>query len=606
MPSPFLESPAQRRGHRRVFVIAGVLAVVTAVIAGAFGALWLVVRDQVPARTRVAGVEIGGLSEAAARLRIAGRAASRIDRSIRLVGPGGEASVSGRELGAEPLVEEALVVATGPGTLARLWRRLGLGSTREIPLDYALGPVRVAKLANDLDARFGDPPQNAELVVRADTKTRVTPSAEGTGVDRTALRRELGSLPDEVSLVFVEAAPVVSTEEATAAQARVDRLLSGRRVVRFRNVDAVVWPRRLAALVRSEPEGGTLRVRLDATALGAALRPRLGRFEQPAADAVFVPKGNRVRIKPSREGLALDGERIGASLVKNLDSTAHLARFTTAEPELTTVEAKQLGIKEKISEFTTYHPCCAPRVSNIHLGAAIMDGTIVLPGETFSLNEVLGKRTSERGFLTAPQIFNGRLENAVGGGVSQIATTTFNAAFFAGVRIMTHQPHQFYISRYPMGREATVSWGGPELIWRNDWPAAILVDTEVTSGSITVRFYSSKLGRKVVTVSGEPCCYVSPRTITTRNSSLPPGTTNVVQEAGPSGFTISYTRKVFRDGKLRRDERYTWRYDAENGIIEVGPPKMPKPKPKPGAKPEPKPTPEPAPEKPAPGAGTPP
>jgi vancomycin resistance protein YoaR len=301
-----------------------------------------------------------------------------------------------------------------------------------------------------------------------------------------------------------------------------------------------------------------------------------------------------VRITPSRDGLLLDGERIGASLLKNLGARAHLARFVESPPELTTTAAKGLGIRELVSEFTTYHPCCAPRVSNIHRAADIMDGTIVPPGRRFSLNEVLGRRTVERGFVTAPQIFNGRLEDAVGGGVSQIATTTYNAAFFAGVQILTHQPHQFYISRYPMGREATVSWGGPELIWRNDWPAAILVDTSYTDTSITVRFYSSKLGRRVETETGEPCCYVQPRSIVVRNPSLPPGATSVIQTAGPAGFTISYTRKVFRHGKLRRNERYTWRYDAEDAVTEVGPPPKPAAKPKPGAEPKPPARPKPA------------
>ena len=224
---------------------------------------------------------------------------------------------------------------------------------------------------------------------------------------------------------------------------------------------------------------------------------------------------------------------------------------------------------------------CAPRVNNIHRGAEILDGMIVLPGERFSLNEALGKRTEARGFVSAPQIFNGRLEDAVGGGVSQIATTMYNAAFFAGVQIVTHQPHEFYISRYPMGREATVSWGGPELIWRNDWPAAIFIDTSYTDTSITIRFFSRKLGRKVVTETGEPCCTVPPTTIVVSNPSAPPGSRTTVQAAGPSGFTISYTRKVFRNGVLRRDERYTWRYKAENAIVEVGPPAPAKPKPDP-------------------------
>ena len=114
-------------------------------------------------------------------------------------------------------------------------------------------------------------------------------------------------------------------------------------------------------------------------------------------------------------------------------------------------------------------------MTNIKRAATLLDGTIILPGKVFSLNGALGKRTEAKGFVSAPQIFNGRFEDAVGGGISQVATTLYNAAFFSGIKLVAHQAHQFYISRYPMGREATVSWGGPELIFRNDWPAAILM-----------------------------------------------------------------------------------------------------------------------------------
>ncbi|MGL6278446.1 MAG: VanW family protein, partial [Gaiella sp.] len=435
-------------------------------------------------------------------------------------------------------------------------------------------------LANRLDERFADPPRNADVVVRG-TDVRVRPAAPGTGVDRRALRQALQSLPTEVGLSLVASAPAVSSAEAEGAKGEVEQLLRAPRVVRYRGVSATLWPTRLGSLVRTEPVDGSLAVRLDPRGLEEALRPRLGRFEREARDAGFVPVGNRVRITPDRPGKALDGRAIGASLVANDAARVHLARFRISQPAITTERARTRGIEQKISEFTTYHPCCATRVNNIHRGADIIDGTVILPGKRFDLNQVMGQRTEERGFLAAPQIFNGRLEDAVGGGVSQIATTMYNAAFFGGMQIVTHQPHEFYISRYPMGREATVSWGGPELIWRNDWPAAVLVDMSYTDTSITVRLYSSKLGRKVTSVTGEPCCYTSPQTITVSNASLPPGTTSTVQSAGPSGFTISYTRKVFRNGKLKRNERYTWRYKPENAIVEVGPPAPPKPTPAP-------------------------
>ena len=120
----------------------------------------------------------------------------------------------------------------------------------------------------------------------------------------------------------------------------------------------------------------------------------------------------------------------------------------------------------------------------------ILDGMVVQPGGTFSLNEALGRRTEERGFVFAPQILAGRLEDAVGGGVSQISTTLYNAAFFAGLELIAHQPHEFYISRYPMGREATVSWGGPEMIFTNDWKAGLLI--KVSAWSTASRFASTR------------------------------------------------------------------------------------------------------------------
>jgi vancomycin resistance protein YoaR len=303
-------------------------------------------------------------------------------------------------------------------------------------------------------------------------------------------------------------------------------------------------------------------------------------------NAEFRVAGARVGILPSAPGRELDVNAISRSLLERPRSTVHRARFRSVAPTLTTQKARALGIEERISEFTTYYPCCAPRVTNIQRAAQILDGTVVAPGGTFSLNEALGKRTEERGFLLAPQIRAGRLEDAVGGGVSQVATTLYNAAFFAGLRLDAHQPHQFYISRYPMGREATVSWGGPELIFTNDWKAGLLVKVSAWSTGISVRFYSSTLGRRVETVTEDPHSYVEPVTRLVKNPALEPGQRRVVQAEGPAGFTVEYTRKVYRGDELIKDERYRTRYDAENAFVEIGPKKKPKPKPKPGAKPQ--------------------
>jgi vancomycin resistance protein YoaR len=231
--------------------------------------------------------------------------------------------------------------------------------------------------------------------------------------------------------------------------------------------------------------------------------------------------------------------------------------------------ARSIVSYELVSSFTTYYPAGQPRVTNIRLAARLLDGTLLQPDARFSMNRVLGKRTRQRGFVAAPSISGPIHVDSVGGGVSQVATTLYNAAFFAGLRLIAHTPHSFYINRYPKGREATISWGGPELIFQNDWSAPLLLRLKTTPTSITVWFYSQKLGRRVRTVTAPARNYVQPRTVYVKDPMLPPATTRVLQTAGAPGFSVSYTRRVYQDDSVRRNERYSWTYSPENAVIAI-------------------------------------
>jgi vancomycin resistance protein YoaR len=186
------------------------------------------------------------------------------------------------------------------------------------------------------------------------------------------------------------------------------------------------------------------------------------------------------------------------------------------------------------------------------------------------MNVALGKRTTARGFVPAPMISGGRLVNSVGGGISQVATALYNAAFFAGLKLEKHTPHSFYISRYPMGREATISWGGPELIFRNNWSSPVRMRLSTTADAVTVRMYSAAEGRRVQHWTGRPHNYVQPTTRVVHNPGLPYGSRRVVQEAGGPGFTIEYGRRVYSYGTLVSNDRFRVRYYAVDRIIEVG------------------------------------
>ena len=151
-----------------------------------------------------------------------------------------------------------------------------------------------------------------------------------------------------------------------------------------------------------------------------------------------------------------------------------------ARADFRTADARKLRIREQVSAFTTYFPHAAYRNTNIGRAAELVDGTILEPGETFSLNDTVGERTRANGFTKGFVIEDGVYKEDLGGGVSQMATTTFNAMFFAGLKDIEHKTHSFYIDRYPVGREATVAWGSVDLRFQNDTPYGVLITAAVT------------------------------------------------------------------------------------------------------------------------------
>jgi vancomycin resistance protein YoaR len=281
--------------------------------------------------------------------------------------------------------------------------------------------------------------------------------------------------------------------------------------------------------------GGDLGFSFDAGRL-AKLLPA----STPARDAELRIGGDAVVVVPSVPGRTLDAAATARALAATERATVAGAGRTVA-PAVTTAQLTALGIRERISEFTTYYPAGQPRVVNIRRASSVIDGTILRAGETFSMNEVLGERTIAKGYVAAPQISGTGFSDSVGGGISQVATMLYNGAFFAGLELVEHQPHSLYIDRYPLGREATISWGGPELIFRNDWPAGVLIKLDTTDTSITVRFFSSRLGRRIETTTSAPYGH------------------------GGGGFSVRYTRRVYRDGRLLRDEVYNVRYGISSG-----------------------------------------
>ncbi len=183
-------------------------------------------------------------------------------------------------------------------------------------------------------------------------------------------------------------------------------------------------------------------------------------------------------------------ERIEWVLTTDLEVAR--VRLANVDADRGVAWAESLGIDELVGTFRTRYTPGQSRNINIQRIAELTTGVVIEPGETFSLNEFVGPRTRAKGFVPAGTIINGHLIDSVGGGISQYATTIFNAAFFAGLEFEAYQSHSIYFSRYPYGREATISWPAPALKIHNPTPYGVLIWPTATDNGITVDLYSTK------------------------------------------------------------------------------------------------------------------
>src|SRR5829696_7040282 len=435
---------------------------------------------------------------------------------------------------------------------------------------------QVAAVAERLSAPLARP-RRAQVVVRGGF--RIIPARPGDAVEAPQLAASLakaaltGARTLSPALTHVE--PELTTPAAEEAVAEANALVDEPVTLSFKDQDVgTLEPARLAKLLRFRPTGEHFRVSFHPQRIAKAVEPMLKPWRSRAANAQFVLDGTRVRIRPSRPGLAVDGPWVADSVAAAAASPVHRAslRLKQIRADLTTGEAERLGIREQISTFTTdMGTSSSNRIHNVQLMADYIDGTVIRPGDTFSFNDRVGPRTVERGFREGQMIIGSLLLPSIGGGVCQTATTLFNNAFELGLPIVERHNHSFYISHYPMGRDATVSWGGPDFVFKNDLKTGILIKTRYTSTTLTFSFYGTDPGRRVVASTGERTNWRAPQTTYALDPYAPPGSVRTVAGSNQSGFDVTVTRKVFERGELVRQDATTSNYIAVGPTAIYGP-----------------------------------
>jgi vancomycin resistance protein YoaR len=343
-------------------------------------------------------------------------------------------------------------------------------------------------------------PVDAEITY-ANGEMAVVPSVPGEVVDATAAMEAIIDefVPDaslEVEVGTVEVPAAVGDGEARRFVDELNRLTADGVTVEVAGAFGRLSPGTLRSNLVIEGWPDPSGFSFDPTGLETALLQTFEEVAVPGEDPVFEVEGDLPRVV--EEGSAPQGccdpragEILARALVDEPEAPVELPVRPVGDERLAAWSRGE-GVVELVGEFTTNHSCCEARVSNIHRIADLIRGQVVFPGESFSVNEFVGERTVEKAFVPAPVIERGRFRESVGGGISQFATTFFNAAFFAGLDLDEYQSHSIYISRYPYGREATLSYPKPDLRITNSTAYPVLLWTSYSDTSITVSVYSTR------------------------------------------------------------------------------------------------------------------
>ena len=574
----------RRRSARRADNLGSRVALLTiiglvALVAAAWIGLYAYAGDKAPRHARVEGVSIAGLGPEEAEERVRAGLAKKAERPVTLsYGDGRTRTVdpaaAGLTVDHRASVEEAGGGSGfGPG---RMWALLTGGGDHHAEVD--VDQPKMEAVLDDLQDGIRTPPVEGSVEFR-DGRAVPVRSRPGQVVDRGATqdlleRRFLHGGSQKIP-TRSEDPEITDADVRTAMEEFARPAMSAPVTIDFAGEEVQAPPRLFGRGLSMEAEDGELVPRVDGEKLLEALAPVLRTVGREPEDARFEIVRGKPRVVPAKVGVELDPAQLEDEFVDVVRAQGDQRRLEVdgrrVQPDFTTAEARELGIKQQVSTFTTNFPYAEYRNVNLTRAAELVDGTVLEPGETFSLNEIVGERTKANGFTEGYVVSDGIFKKDLGGGVSQIATTTFNAMFFAGLEDIEHKPHSVYIDRYPAGREATVAWPSVDLRFRNDTPHGVLIKARVRKaapggqGAATVTMYSTKQWE--VTATEGP-----------RTDIREPGVRYLQDEdceefEGTDGFAIDVFRQ-FRDldsGKVLRRERFHTDYIAGD-TVRCGPP----------------------------------
>lgn len=569
MVTPKKKPPRKNRRLAKAGIWIGVVVVL---LAGAYVGSAYFLAERVPADTTVAGVDISGLSSEQAQdvlvEELGGLESEPLPLAFEDAGAEIEPGSAGLSFDAPATVARFTGFTLDPQIL--LGHIFGLGEREPVTqVDSETLEAALESLAQDLDIN----PVEGSITI-ADAAAEITEPENGSAVDIEAAVELLteewitGQRPLDLPAQVVE--PEIGPEEIQAAMDDiVDPFLSGPVIVAINDTEIELTTAELADAASLEVNGTEFSLVLDDQELAEVLTGKEDSIGETPSDARIELQGGEPTIIPAVTGTGLDPAEVGsavqeASLRTEADERVAELELSQTEAEFTTEDAEALGVVEVIGRYSTSMPHDPPRTENLQIGTSRINNTLIMPGERFSLLEALSPISVAGGYNSSGVVVDGFATEAAGGGLSQLSTTVFNAAFEAGLEDVTHQPHSRWFSRYPEGREATLFSPDLDMIFANNTDYGVLIQSWVGDGQTHVVLWGTDVWDVNIT-TGARYNITSPQTVYNQNPRCQP------ESGGQSGFSVQYTRTVSAGGAVQDEQTYTHTYRPWNRVV-CGPP----------------------------------
>ncbi len=548
--------------------------------------------------TSVLGIEIGGMSSDEATAALDTGLASNATTPINVRSAKRNFAVLPADAGLK--FDTAATVAQAS---SRTWNPFailsGLFATREITPVVVVDQDALAAQVDAIATVIDSPPVEPMIDMKG-LKPVEIPSEVGREIDdaaaASAIVNAFATGASSVTVTPVVASPTVSDDALNAAKAVAAQAVSAPVQVQVDGISARLGPRAIARSLSFSAVDGQLQPTLDGGVLHKAIAEQIATVETPGRDATFVIENGVPVIVPSKVGKGVSDEELASAVGEVIGNNPPDRTVTVTvgvrQPALTTEQAQQLGVKQRLSSFTQNFPYAAYRKQNIGEAARRLNGTVVLPGATFSMNDTIKERTAANGYTVGFVIGQGGIfSEELGGGVSTAVTATWTAAFYAGMEPEQVVAHSIYISRYKPGLEATVAWGIFDMKFKNPYPNAVYIQASAGSTSITVSIWGTPEYSDIKAEYGPRTNIVPFKTIYDQSPTC-------LGQGGMEGFDINVDRVFFKDGvEVKRQTIHT-KYKPSPEVI-CGKEKKPgtsfKPSPSPSASGSRKPTKSPSP-----------